>query len=645
MKKLLKPFIVCAILCVTFFPNIVKVNAETENAINVYSTSSGLIAPASVIMEYNDGDDLSAFTKTVSSKMVRPATMIVEVDENLTVLSGGERIGYNDFRTTYIKSKMLPAVRVETEGAADALVEYLSTRGYDFIDFSVVSTSPELVKRVREDRKSIRGVIDYTKTDVSRMSAGQLANQMNSCKAIIGIFDESQIDAQKIFDLQARFKSAWIKSNIETAHDAYACIASGAIGIVTDNFSTVYDTYLSINDKVLSRGFYGIGHRGLPSVAGENTLEGMIAAYEAGATHVEVDTKVCKSGEIVIMHDDGLSTTTDGTGNVMQMTLEEIRKYKVVKNSDGRAVTPCEIPTLEDVFKYFKDKDIVLVVETKNSQTHYPELLGKLIEKYDIADQVVAIGFGLTELGLVRDQVPEIPTANLNGTTKSDFLVYMAQINALNTVPNPSKSTYMTDTWVFKNSVARGYLPYCWTFSTVTDTENAVARGVVGITSDCVDCLGKYAKEIEDNSLTVTQAEFDGGFEIGVITRKGEKEYRNAKILSFVEAGENKYLAIVMYEDGNYYRLTEEISIIVTKDKEPESESGKHEQNQSSKDNSTENIENSTEKRGCKGDLGGLGSVGLLMLIGGFATMRKCQKKLNAQWRIAIYIFFGRVYT
>ncbi|MBQ8725876.1 MAG: hypothetical protein IJY84_02100 [Clostridia bacterium] len=629
MKKIFKLIVVSLAICLLPLANSISAIAETESAINVYSTSSGLIAPASVIMEYDDGDDLSPFTKTVSSKMVRPATMIVEVDENFTVLCGGERIDYDIFRTTYIKSKMIPAVRVETEGAADALIDYLSTRGYDFIDFSVVSTSPALVKKVRDDRKSIRGVIDYTKTDVSNMSAGQIANQMSVNKSIIGIFDQNQVDAKKVFELQGRFKSVWLKSNIDSAHDVYACIASGAVGFVTDNYATVYETYLSIEGKTLSRGFYGIGHRGLPSVAGENTLEGMIAAYESGATHVELDTKVCKSGEIVIMHDDGLSSTTDGTGNVLQMTLSEIRKYKVVKNSNGQAVTPCEIPTLEDVFKYFKGKDVVLVVETKNAQSHYPALLGKLIEKYDIADQVVAIGFGLTELGLVRDQVPNIPTANLNGTTKSDFLVYMAQVNALNTTPNPSKSTFMSDTWVFKNSLARGYLPYCWTFSSTGDTEGAVARGIVGITTDRVDYLGKYVEKIDETSLALTQSEFSGTFEIGVITYKGITETRVAKVLSYEETGENTYSAIIVYQDNSYNRLTEELSVAVALDAE-ESSSSQESQSESAGQNLHESTlqsdVNEQSDGGCGGSIAGA-EIGCILIVAATFVIRQKVKK------------------
>ena len=636
MKDIFFKLAVIAIILSLAFsicPKMEVAKAETESAINVYSTNSGLIAPAPVIMEYNGDEDISAFTKTVSSKMVRPSTMIVEVDEDFTVLSGGERVAFDEFRLTYIKSKMLPTVRVESDGAANALISYLNTRGYDFIDFSVVSTNPSLVKKVRDDRVSIRGIIDYTKTDVSNMSAGAIANQMNANRSIIGIFGENQLDAERIFGIQARFKSVWINKNVENAHDAYEFIASGATGIITDNFATVYDAYNSIQDSTLSRGFYGIGHRGLSLSAGENTLEGMIEAYEAGATHVEVDTKVCKSGEIVIMHDDGLATTTNGVGTISEMTLSEIRKYKVVKNSSGESVTPCEIPTLEDIFKYFKGKDIVLVVETKNANANYPSLLAKLVDKYDIADQVVVIGFGTTELGYVRDQAPEIPTANLNGTSKSDFLIYMAKINALNTAMNASKSGIMTDSWMFKNAIARGYLPYCWTFTTTTETENAIARGVMGITSDRVDALGKYAQKVNDTMITVTQSQFENGFNLSVTTYKGDTETRTAKIFSSEKTGDNTYEAIISYNDNTYNRLVGNITVTVTADEELEESEPSESKPQESKPSESKPQESdgastseNGKKSGCKGNLGSSATLFLLVVVGLASVISKVKK-------------------
>lgn len=577
MKKFFAAFLGIILLCGIYLTQSdIPLNAiaETESAINVYSTSSSLIAPPAVIMEYNDGDDVSVFEGSVQSKLVRPSTMIVEVDEDFNLSCGGEEVDYDTFRKKYIKSKMLPTVRVESEGAASALIDYLSTREYDFIDFSVVSTSAVFVKKVRMARPNIRGIIDYSNTDVSAKTAGQIANEMNANMALTAIFDYSQVDAEKVFGIQGRFKSVWVKQTVESKHDVLSAVATGAVGIVSDNYTDIYNAYLSVRDSTLSRGFYGIGHRGLPSAAGENTLEGMIAAYQAGATHFEIDAKVCKSGEIVLMHDDGIATTTNGTGNIYNMTLTELRQYQVVKNSDGTAVTPSQIPTLDEVFEYFKGKDVVIVVETKNTQSIYPEKLAQLIKKHDIADQVVVIGFGTSELALVRDQVSEIPTANLNGTNKSDFLTYMAKINALNTSLDVGKSGFITDSWMFKNSFARGYLPYSWTFSTKNDTEGAVARGCMGITTDCVDVLGGYAQKVLTKSVEAYDLDSTNQtYKIEVETYAGDKEIRNAKVASYVKTGEKTALAIFAYEDNGYYRLTEEIPLTLT-EKQQESTSG-----------------------------------------------------------------------
>jgi len=629
MKRIKLLFVCLVVLATVLLSNSVASFAETEKAINVYSTSSALINPPTVIMEYDGEEDISTFEAEVSSSMVRPATMIVEVDEDFNVSVNGNVMAYNDFRLKYIKGKMLPAVRVESEGAKKALVDFLNTKGYDFIDFAVVSSKPELVKAVREEKVNIRGIIDYSASDISKKSAGAIANELNENKALTAILNFEQADVKKVFDIQARFKSVWVKSPISNNFDAFSAIATGATGIVTDDFSLLYNAYLSVEESTLSRGFYGIGHRGLPSKAGENTLEGMIAAYEAGATHFELDTKVCKSGEIVIMHDDGLASTTNGTGNIANMTLDEIKKYKVVKNSDGKAVTPCDIPTLEEVFTYFKGKDVVMIVETKNTDSTYPAKLKALVDKYGVAEQVVVIGFGTSELGVMAEVAPELPTANLNGTTKGDFLVYMAKINALNTAMNPSKSGFATDSWLFKNSLARGYLPYYWTMSTPSENEGAVARGAMGITTDCVDSLGGYVKNVLTESVVAygdTHLQ-SGSFNIEVETYKGEKKTVSARAVAYVENG-GVIEAILAYTDNGYERFTQKVSVSVEpEENKPEDSSDTQTSVGGNTSESWVDSEVKNEKKGCKSSVYASTMLSLAVVFIAIAKINKVKKR------------------
>ena len=48
-------------------------------------------------------------------------------------------------------------------------------------------------------------------------------------------------------------------------------------------------------------------------------------AIEYGADAIELDVHVCKTGEVVVIHDERVNRTTDGTGLVREMTLNEIK--------------------------------------------------------------------------------------------------------------------------------------------------------------------------------------------------------------------------------------------------------------------------------------------------------------------------------
>ncbi|MCD6386790.1 MAG: glycerophosphodiester phosphodiesterase, partial [Methanophagales archaeon] len=64
-----------------------------------------------------------------------------------------------------------------------------------------------------------------------------------------------------------------------------------------------------------------IAHRGASREEPENTLRALRRAAECKADAVEVDVRKCKSGEIVVIHDETLERTTDGKGLVREHTL------------------------------------------------------------------------------------------------------------------------------------------------------------------------------------------------------------------------------------------------------------------------------------------------------------------------------------
>ena len=67
------------------------------------------------------------------------------------------------------------------------------------------------------------------------------------------------------------------------------------------------------------------GHRGASGVLPENTLDAFAAAVREGADHLELDVHATADGEIVVLHDDVVDRTTDGTGPVRSFTLAALR--------------------------------------------------------------------------------------------------------------------------------------------------------------------------------------------------------------------------------------------------------------------------------------------------------------------------------
>lgn len=114
-----------------------------------------------------------------------------------------------------------------------------------------------------------------------------------------------------------------------------------------------------------------IGHRGAAGVAPENTLAAIQHGILAGSDALEVDVHVTTDGHLVLIHDDTVDRTTDGSGPVEAMTLSEIKRLDA-----GYRFTPdrgrtfpfrdgsVRIPTLDEAAA--AAGDLPLIVEVKS---------------------------------------------------------------------------------------------------------------------------------------------------------------------------------------------------------------------------------------------------------------------------------------
>jgi glycerophosphoryl diester phosphodiesterase len=149
-------------------------------------------------------------------------------------------------------------------------------------------------------------------------------------------------------------------------------------------------------------------HRGFSTAAPENTMPALEAAWQAGATVAEIDVRLSRDGELVLMHDRALERTTDGRGAVSEMSWPELQRLDAGRWFDA-GFEGTRIPSLEEVLLWARGK-IGLLVELKNfpeRDPRYIETLLALFRRLDAAKDHVIIGFDHPTLAEIHRREPD----------------------------------------------------------------------------------------------------------------------------------------------------------------------------------------------------------------------------------------------
>ena len=103
-----------------------------------------------------------------------------------------------------------------------------------------------------------------------------------------------------------------------------------------------------------------LAHRGASALAPENTMEAFRIAVEEGAGGLELDVHLTRDGHVVVIHDETVDRTTNGTGAVSEMTIDELRRLDAGHSFslDGGATRPfrgrgVRVPTLKEILEEF----------------------------------------------------------------------------------------------------------------------------------------------------------------------------------------------------------------------------------------------------------------------------------------------------
>ena len=128
-------------------------------------------------------------------------------------------------------------------------------------------------------------------------------------------------------------------------------------------------------------------HRGDWRNAPENSVDAILGSIEKGADIVELDVAKTKDGEYVLVHDDNIERISNGKGKVKDLTLEEIRRFRL-KGIDGKTITGYKILTLAEAFELTRGKILVNLDKFFRD----PKGIAEFVKKHDMEKEVIVKG-------------------------------------------------------------------------------------------------------------------------------------------------------------------------------------------------------------------------------------------------------------
>lgn len=241
---------------------------------------------------------------------------------------------------------------------------------------------------------------------------------------------------------------------------------------------------MNLND--LSTPFI-IAHRGFKARYPENTIASFSGALDAGAEIIELDVTITKDREIVVIHDKTLERTTDGTGNVREHTLKELKSLDAGAWFSEKFKNE-RIPLIEEVLKLCKDRAIINIEikpEAIDSAFVSDSIENQIIlkaDKYKMIDQVVISSFEKKVIERLSASTRKIPLLAMlsEENLSNEILEFMIHHKVYSY--NPDFTTLSEDQ--VKTLHKHGIKVLTYTVNTEKDAKGCFKMGVDGIFTD-----------------------------------------------------------------------------------------------------------------------------------------------------------------
>jgi len=242
-----------------------------------------------------------------------------------------------------------------------------------------------------------------------------------------------------------------------------------------------------------------VAHRGGAALAPENTLAAFENALKISVDMVECDVHLSKDGELVVMHDPNVSRTTDGNGQINEMTLAEIKKLNAAAKFSSGTFAAQPPPTLGELLDLVKGKTgIQIEIKLAAGNVRYPGIEKKVADMLNtkgLTDKAIVISFDFPTLKDTKAIDSRIKTGALVNAQWMMARMTKSPEEIVDEVIRTTGADYFmpasgsVNEALVKATHARGLKMGVWTVDATSEMRRLAGWGVDAITSNRPDEL------------------------------------------------------------------------------------------------------------------------------------------------------------
>lgn len=240
-------------------------------------------------------------------------------------------------------------------------------------------------------------------------------------------------------------------------------------------------------------------HQGGADLWPSNTLIAFQNAADMDVDVLELDVHLTADDDLVVIHDHTVDRTTNGSGRISDMTVDEIKKLDAGYNFTpddgvtypyrGQGVT---IPTLDEVLDAFPHYTINIEIKDDNQRS--AERLSEIIAAHGAQDRVIVVSFHDKPLAYFRKLQPQVTTAAGPGETRTFYILNLLHLWRFHRphadayqVPISKGSAHFDTPQFIDHAHRMNQKVQFWTINDANEMRRLLAMGADGIMTDRPD--------------------------------------------------------------------------------------------------------------------------------------------------------------